>query len=311
MDVQPEDAAVGSGREAAQVAEVRVEGDQNGGYRGSPAQNFKIGAMPEAGILDVDHAPAGPVVQPAAEGSRNVLVEQQGCSVAIRHPASTITGARGATNRTAMTRRRWIYGATAVAAGQSAPPGTGAARVNPRLYSFCGGSAGMWRVESFRAVRGEGLPEVERIEVTQAARPGAVWILRGVTSNERYATREEKSELASRQAALGRPEAARAALLPIRKSAAWWGLTQDERRKIFEETSHHTAIGLKYLPAIARRLHHCRDLESSEPFDFLTWFDFAPEQAQAFEDLVGALRATEEWQYVDRELDIRLALDRV
>jgi chlorite dismutase len=152
---------------------------------------------------------------------------------------------------------------------------------------------------------------VERIEVAQGDRPGGVWVLRGVTSNVRYATREEKDELAARQAPLGRPEAARAALIPIRKSADWWGLTQDERRKIFEETSHHTAIGLKYLPAIARRLHHCRDLASAEPFDFLTWFDFAAKHAQAFEDLVGALRASEEWQYVDRELDIRLALDGV
>jgi len=46
-------------------------------------------------------------------------------------------------------------------------------------------------------------------------------------------------------------------------------LTQDERRAVFEEQSHHTAIGLKYLPATARRLHHCRDLGTEEPFDFL------------------------------------------
>jgi len=48
-------------------------------------------------------------------------------------------------------------------------------------------------------------------------------------------------------------------------------LTQDERREIFEERSRHIATGLEYLPAVARRLHHSRDLGG--PFDFLTWFE--------------------------------------
>ncbi len=102
-----------------------------------------------------------------------------------------------------------------------------------------------------------------------------------------------------------RPEATRAALIPITKSEAWWALAQDERRKVLEETSHHIAIGLEYLPAIARRLYHGHDLD--EPFDFLTWFEYAPQAAPAFEDLVARLRATREWDYVEREVDIRLA----
>jgi len=40
--------------------------------------------------------------------------------------------------------------------------------------------------------------------------------------------------------------------------------------------------------------------------DFLTWFEYAPEHAARFEELVAALRATEEWRYVEREVDIRL-----
>ena len=75
-----------------------------------------------------------------------------------------------------------------------------------------------------------------------------------------------------RQQGLGRPEADCAVLIPIRKNTKWWALTQDERRQIFEEQSNHTQIGLEYLPAIARRLHHCRDLAEPEPFDFLTWY---------------------------------------
>ncbi len=104
--------------------------------------------------------------------------------------------------------------------------------------------------------------------------------------------------------ALGRPEATRAALIPIRKADAWWSLAQDERRTIFEERSGHIAKSLRYLPAIARRLHHARDL--GEPFDFLTWFEYAPDHADAFDGLLAELRASEEWRYVEREVDIRL-----
>ena len=81
-------------------------------------------------------------------------------------------------------------------------------------------------------------------------------------------------------------------------------MAQDERRAVLEEQSRHIAVGLEYLPAVARRLHHSREL--GEPFDFLTWFEYAPEHAQAFDELVGRLRKTEEWRYVDREIDIRL-----
>jgi hypothetical protein len=62
---------------------------------------------------------------------------------------------------------------------------------------------------------------------------------------------------------------------------------------------------MQYLPAVARRLYHGRDL--GEPFDFLTWFEYAPRDARAFEELVSRLRATPEWDYVEREIDIRLA----
>jgi chlorite dismutase len=136
--------------------------------------------------------------------------------------------------------------------------------------------------------------------------PGARWLLRGVVSNERYVTREEREGLKAVQEGLGRPAATRAALIPIRKVPAWWDLAQDERRAILEEQSQHIRIGMRALPAIARRLHHSRDL--GEPFDFLTWFEYAPGDSAAFEDLVGKLRATEEWRYVEREIDFRLSL---
>ena len=182
--------------------------------------------------------------------------------------------------------------------------------MSTRAFTFSGGEQGAFRVTRLAAVVGETLPSVSRIAVL----PGIVpvgderprWFLRGTTSNDRYVTRAEKEKLAARSPVLGRPEATRAALIPIRKSATWWAMTQDERRSVFEEQSHHTEIGLRYLPAVARRLHHCRDLGSDEPFDFLTWFEFAPSDEKAFEELVAALRASPEWRFVEREVDVRL-----
>ena len=176
------------------------------------------------------------------------------------------------------------------------------------LYAFVGGKLGKWRVLSVSAVRGASLDPVDHIDVRPAGGDlqanGNAWCLHGQISNLRYATRAELTALRSSQEPLGRMQARRAALIPIKKTAAWWDLAQDERRAIFEEQSHHTEFGLKYLPAIARQLYHCRDM--AQPFDFLTWFEYAPEFADAFEELVAKLRCTTEWQYVDREVDIRL-----
>jgi hypothetical protein len=181
-----------------------------------------------------------------------------------------------------------------------------------RLFTFLGGETGSWRVTRSIAIAGEPLGTVKRVGVIAGEMPlpqGASWQLRGVTSNERYVKRGEKDQLVGRQPGLGRAEATLAALIPIRKNGAWWALAQDDRRRIFEDQSTHIKTGLKYLPAVARRLHHCRDLGTEEPFDFLTWFEFAPSHAAAFDELVSELRASPEWRYVEREIDIRLVLE--
>lgn len=178
-----------------------------------------------------------------------------------------------------------------------------------RLFGFVGGSAGAWRVVKQSTVAGVPLSAVDRVDVidSEALPPqGASWWLRGITSNERYVTRVEKEGLVARQQGLGRTEATCAAMIPLRKSAEWWALAQDERRRIFEEQSAHIQIGLNYLPAVARRLHHCRDLGPDEPFDFITWFEFAPADAAGFDALLAELRASPEWRYVDREIDLRM-----
>ncbi len=177
--------------------------------------------------------------------------------------------------------------------------------MQPLNVHFVGSTSGPWRITRQSAYRGAAWPEAPAITMVEAdLPPSGSWTLSGVTSNRRYTTATEAQALAPLTAPLGRPEATLAALIPIRKSSAWWALAQDERRAIYEERSRHTTIGMEYMPRIARRLHHCRDLGG--PFDFLTWFEFAPEHAPAFDELVGRLRATEEWSYVDWEVDLRL-----
>ncbi|MGM4919962.1 chlorite dismutase family protein [Tardiphaga sp. 813_E8_N1_3] len=177
--------------------------------------------------------------------------------------------------------------------------------------TFRGGNTGAWQVISISPVKGETLKPVTALSITHADAislpllPSQTsWRLAGVASHVRYVERTEKIALVAAQAGLGRTEATHGALIPIRKNAAWWDMTQNERRRIFEDKSRHIADSLKYLPAIARQLYHSRDL--GEPYDFLTWFEYAPEHAQEFEDLVGGLRETEEWSYVEREVDVRV-----
>ncbi len=177
------------------------------------------------------------------------------------------------------------------------------------MTSFVGGNVGSWRVLRVDPVIGVPLTWISRLEVTEqeAQPPPGNWVLRGVTALDRYVTRAERSLLAARQDSLGRQSATSAALIPIRKSAAWWNLPPDERRAIFEERSHHIRTGIEYLPAVARRLYHSREL--GEPFDFLTWFEYSPDHAAAFEQLVERLRSAEEWRYVEREVDVRMTWD--
>jgi len=177
-----------------------------------------------------------------------------------------------------------------------------------KRVTFVGGGRGQWIVESMEALVGRGLRRVERVAVVEGPfeygpRQGA-WRLRGVTGHERYVTRAEQEELRRRSSGLGRTEATRTVLIPIRKTSAWWELAQDERRAIFEEQSHHIQLGLRSLPAVARRLYHSREL--GEPFDFLTWFEFAPAAGEAFNELLRELRRTTEWTFVEREVEIRL-----
>ncbi|TDD96220.1 chlorite dismutase family protein [Flavobacterium cellulosilyticum] len=175
------------------------------------------------------------------------------------------------------------------------------------IFDFIGDQSGEWKVTLTATLKGDPISSVSHLTKVSSnliQTEKGIWTLKGIVSNLRYTEKKDKDKLVSIQENLGRPNATLAAFIPIRKSEAWWNLAQDERRKIMENKSQHTHTGMKYLPAIARKLFHSRDI--GEPFNFLTWFKYAPGDADAFEELLYTLRKTEEWTYVDREIDIRL-----
>jgi hypothetical protein len=142
------------------------------------------------------------------------------------------------------------------------------------MTNFIGGAIGEWSVKELKPVTGESIANVSHLRIENDSlekSTAGIWTLRGFSSNIRYAEKVEKERLLALQEGLGRADATCAALIPIRKNEAWWSMAQDERRAIFEKQSHHTEVGLKYLPAIARKLYHCRDI--GESFDLLTWFE--------------------------------------
>ena len=185
------------------------------------------------------------------------------------------------------------------------------AHVNRRAATFIGGMSGAMSVVSQTTLSGQPIASVAAVEmiggITRDVPVGSAWALYGVSTNARYTTETEQTELRRKQAKIGRPEATSAALILLRKREDWWTLAQDERRAILEEDSHHIAIGMRYLPAVARRLLHCRDLDEEAPFDFLGFLDYSPESEGKFNEMLDRLRATREWSFMDREIDIRLA----
>ena len=98
---------------------------------------------------------------------------------------------------------------------------------------------------------------------------------------------------------------ATAVIIPIRKSEAWWALPEADRRAHFAENAERTHVGLPYIGRIHRRLYHSRGV--GEGYDFVTYFEFAPEDAEYFRQLLAGLRdpnRNPEWRYVEAEWEI-------
>jgi chlorite dismutase len=168
---------------------------------------------------------------------------------------------------------------------------------------FSGADTGSWRIDEIRPICGAGLAPAARLQIGPPAETAA-WSLEGVGSNLRYLAARDRPGLAERSAPLRRAGATCAVLIPISKSESWWALAQDERDALFR-SSRHLGIGLDYAQSVARQLFHSRDLGGD--FDFLTWFEFAPDDEMAFDEMLERLRASLEWTYVTREVEIRLS----
>jgi hypothetical protein len=174
--------------------------------------------------------------------------------------------------------------------------------VTAPITLFRGGDRGAWQVVAHTTLRGPAMPVFDRLDIGPDAAGTAIWQARGFTSNLRYTTAQERTELLTNGAPADRRDRC-AVLIPMSKDAAWWAMAQDERLAVYAR-SGHTRIGLAVLPAVFRKLYHCRDL--GEAFDFLTWFEFAPDDEPAFDDMLLKLRASEEWNHVSAESEVRL-----
>ena len=176
-----------------------------------------------------------------------------------------------------------------------------------KIFGFVGSSEGNLKVIAMKTIVGESLPDVLFVQkktsnLTENLK--GTWFFKGVISNLRYTEKLEKEGLLAKQEGLGRPKSTHAVMILIKKNEAWWNLAQDERRQIMEDKSKHNQIGMDYLPAIARQLFHSKDI--GEPFDFITWFEYAPEEESSFDELLNRLRNSLEWTYIEREVEVRM-----
>jgi Chlorite dismutase len=170
------------------------------------------------------------------------------------------------------------------------------------ITRFRGGDHGPWRVVAHKTLCGPVIPAFAGLSIDPDADGPAIWQARGFNSNLRYTAALERRELLANGAPPDRHNQC-AVLIPMSKNTAWWAMAQDERLAVYAR-SRHMRIGMAVLPAVFRKLYHCRDL--GEAFDFLTWFEFAPDDEPAFDAMLRQLRASEEWDYVNAESEIRL-----
>ncbi len=83
-----------------------------------------------------------------------------------------------------------------------------------------------------------------------------------------------------------------AIVIPIRKTAEWWGLDQEKRAAMMQE---HTAATLPYLASVKRKLYHSSGLDD---LDFITYFETS--KLEDFHSLVLSLQKLEEFRYTRR-----------
>jgi chlorite dismutase len=80
-----------------------------------------------------------------------------------------------------------------------------------------------------------------------------------------------------------------AIVIPIRKSADWWGLDQDKRAAMMQE---HTEASAPYIKTVKRKLYHSSGLDD---LDFITYFETS--NLEDFHSLILALEKVKEFPY--------------
>ena len=187
-----------------------------------------------------------------------------------------------------------------------------------------GGRLSRYRVRDVVAVRGEAPANlaqgwsVVRIEGSvpiseESFSPSVASVIQyhGVTQHLQYTSEAQRQELDGHSISELEPsDHTTAVLIPIGKSEAWWNLAQDQRQAHFRKTAAqegHTAIGLRYVDRVFRKLYHSRYLHAALDYDFLTYFEFKDPYERDFRTLLAELRdagSNPEWAYVDLEFEI-------
>ena len=138
-------------------------------------------------------------------------------------------------------------------------------------------------------------------------------VFRGVTQHLHYTNKEDKEKLvAESRTELDPSPETTAVIIPIRKSAGWWALTQDQRQAFFHKTKTnegHTNIGRPFAGTVFRKLYHSRYIGPALPYDFVTYFEFPSNEVKEFNQLLANLRDVSknpEWESVDLEFEVRM-----
>lgn len=148
--------------------------------------------------------------------------------------------------------------------------------------------------------------------VQQAASNGLdLRILYGVTAELRYTDAETLERLRKNAPKRGPGgEQPNAVVFPLSKTGEWWTQTQEQREAYFfqhpdrfgEKQLGHNAIGFRYIQKIYRKLYQSRFIDGN--VDFITYFEYADGDREAFDRLLGGLRDTAlnpEWKFVKEE----------
>ena len=134
---------------------------------------------------------------------------------------------------------------------------------NSRATTFVGGKTGSMLVASHATISGQPIARVDAVDMIAGIPTDlpldAIWAVHGVASNDRYTTRAEKTELTSRQAPIGRPEATSLGTDPIAQEGRMVGAHPGRPPPRSSKRTHIISrLDMRYLPAVARRLLHCQ-----------------------------------------------------